>query len=144
MQIDLSTVVLTIINFGILMVVLNVLLFKPILKHMAERQARVDAGLQARAQSAQQLEQAQKALEEDEKLLRTRLHDEAEARLQEAADAARLHKETVEMDLRRRRDEALVEMNDEQQRMKQELSRELPKVIDKLGDRIGATPKVGA
>ena len=47
MQIDLSTVVLTIINFGILMVVLNVLLFKPILKHMAERQARVDAGLQA-------------------------------------------------------------------------------------------------
>ena len=144
MQIDLSTVVLTIINFGILMVVLNVLLFKPILKHMAERQARIDAGLQARAQSAQQLEQAQKALEEDEKSLRTRLHDEAEARMQEAAEAARLRKETVEMDLRRKRDEALVDMQDEQQRMKQELSRELPKVIEKLGDRIGATPKVGA
>ena len=144
MQIDLSTVVLTIINFGILMVVLNVLLFKPILKHMAERQARVDAGLQARAQSTQQLKQAQKALEEDEKSLRTRLHDEAEARMQEAAEAARLHKEMVEMDLRRKRDEALVDMQDEQQRMKQELSRELPKVIEKLGDRIGATPKVGA
>ena len=48
------------------------------------------------------------------------------------------------MDLRRRRTGALVEMNDEQQRMKQELSRELPKVIDKLGDRISATPKVGS
>ena len=62
MQIDPSTLILTIINFVVLMVLLNRFLFKPVLTHMADRQRRIDAGLSAGQQSLDELAQIQRTL----------------------------------------------------------------------------------
>ncbi len=144
MQIDLSTLILTIINFGVLMVLLHHVLFKPVLKHMAARQARIEEGLRAGQESATRLEEARVQLEENEKALRADLQTEAEELMRQAAVDARRQKEEGDADIRRRRDDALIALQDVQQTLKQELSRELPNVIDQLGERIDPKPSAGA
>ena len=98
MQIDLSTVVLTIINFGILVVVLNVLLFKLSLNTWLTSGAWT--GLQAVHSQLNSW-----GLAQSWKRIKTSCAPSswwAGSRLQRAADAARLHK-TFEMDLHNRR-----------------------------------------
>lgn len=144
MQIDLSTLALTMVSFAVLMVALNYLLFRPVLRHMQERQARVDAGVKAGRDSADRLQAMRQSMEEEEKQLRGRLHEEAEQRLREADAAARHERDMGDADVRRRRDDALIALREEQQSLKQALSRELPNVIDQLGERIDPASKVGA
>jgi F0F1-type ATP synthase membrane subunit b/b' len=46
LNIDLWTSILTVISFFLLYFLLNTFLFKPLLKFMDERKARIDAGLE--------------------------------------------------------------------------------------------------
>ena len=59
MSINLSEVILTVVNFIVLMLLLNQFLYKPVVKFMDERKARIQAGLDAQAEAEQALENCQ-------------------------------------------------------------------------------------
>ena len=62
MSIDPSTLVLMIINFIVLMLLLNKFLFKPVLGFMQQRQQRIDAGLEAGRKAKEIMQQKQEQI----------------------------------------------------------------------------------
>lgn len=144
MQIDPSTLIFTIINFVVLMVLLNRFLFKPVLTHMADRQRRIDAGLSAGQQSLDELAQIQRTLQEEAKAQRALLQQQGDERLRRAQDEAASQREAHGADLRRRRDEAILALRDEQADLSHELSLDLPSIIDRLNQKIDPENKGGA
>lgn len=144
MQIDPSTLIFTIINFVVLMVLLNRFLFKPVLTHMADRQRRIDAGLSAGQQSLDELAQIQRTLQEEAKAQRALLQQQGDERLRLAQDEAASQREAHGVELRRRRDEAILALRDEQVDLSHELSLELPSIIDRLNQKIDPENKGGA
>lgn len=65
MNIDLWTSILTVISFFLLYFLLNTFLFKPLLKFMDERKARIDAGLEEGKKAKQAKDENRRALDED-------------------------------------------------------------------------------
>lgn len=75
----------TVVNFFLLLFILRNLLYKPIVRFMDERQARIDAGLEAERR-------AQEALDSE----RAQLQDEKDRRLQQAKDSSETAKADYE------------------------------------------------
>lgn len=65
MSVDLWTVILTIASFFLLYFLLNTFLFKPLLKFMDDRKARIDAGLEEGKKAKQAMEESQRTLESE-------------------------------------------------------------------------------
>ena len=65
MSVDLWTVILTIASFFVLYFLLNTFLFKPLIKFMDDRKARIDAGLEEGKKAKQAMEESQRALESE-------------------------------------------------------------------------------
>ncbi len=65
MTIDLWTVILTIVSFFLLYFLLNTFLFKPLLKFMDERKARVEAGLEEGKKARQAKEENRRQLDDE-------------------------------------------------------------------------------
>lgn len=65
MTLDLWTVILTIVSFFLLYFLLNTFLFKPIIKFMDDRKARIEGGLEEGRKAKQAKEENQRRLEEE-------------------------------------------------------------------------------
>lgn len=65
MTIDLWTVILTIVSFFLLYFLLNTFLFKPLLKFMDDRKARVEAGLEEGKKARQAKEENRRQMEDE-------------------------------------------------------------------------------
>ena len=123
MNVQPSVLIWTVINFCILMLVLNKLLFKPLLAFMDARRKKIDDAGAARENAAREAAEARERAEEERKAAINRINDEAEATLGELRkktelDRARLERECVTLlekeradlaaegsDIRRRLDE---------------------------------------
>jgi len=144
MQIDPSTLIWTIINFLLLMVLLNRFLFKPLTKFMQERQRRIDAGLQAGRESAARLEDTQKAFLEQQQAQRITAQRQTEDALRGARDMNRRQREEHDTALRGQREAALAILREEQEQITQELYGDIPRMIDQLNDRINSQSAAGS
>lgn len=92
LSINISELVLTVLNFLLLLFVLNRLLFKPLIAFMDARQARIDAGLN-KEHSA---EDEAKSNREHNQALEEQRRREAEQRIAESgAEDQRLHEQFV-------------------------------------------------
>ena len=65
MTLDLWTVILTIVSFFLLYFLLNTFLFKPIIKFMDDRKARIEGGLEEGKKAKQAKEENRRQLEEE-------------------------------------------------------------------------------
>jgi len=65
LTLDLWTVILTIVSFFLLYFLLNTFLFKPIIKFMDDRKARIEGGLEEGRKAKQAKEENQRRLEEE-------------------------------------------------------------------------------
>ena len=65
MTLDLWTVILTIVSFFLLYFLLNTFLFKPIIKFMDDRKARIEGGLEEGKMARQAKEENRRQLEEE-------------------------------------------------------------------------------
>lgn len=65
MTVDLWTLILTVLSFFLLYILLNTFLFKPLLKFMDDRRARVNAGLEEGKKAKQAKEDNRRALDEE-------------------------------------------------------------------------------
>ena len=132
LSINPSEVIWTILSFFALLFLLNRFLYKPLVRFMDERKARIDAGLNEEAE-------ARAAIEEDER----GLEREREERLQEARNELRAEKDRSE----ERRAEALREAKQfaaetagqgqsEAAALRERTDRELQLRRDELADRL--------
>ncbi len=80
MEIDITTLIWTIISFLLFCVILNKLLYKPLVGFMDKRDARIQEGLKKEQDAKDKLESAQGRM--DEKFRQA--NDEAEAKVREA------------------------------------------------------------
>ena len=106
MSINLSEVILTVVNFIVLMLLLNQFLYKPVVKFMDERKARIQAGLDAQAEAEQALENCQQSLQAEltethqqskqlESSIWREAHGKCDALLEDAAKRAQAQKQDV-------------------------------------------------
>ena len=106
MSINLSEVILTVVNFIVLMLLLNQFLYKPVVKFVDERKARIQAGLDAQAEAEQALENCQQSLQAEltethqqskqlESSIRREAHGKCDALLEDAAKQAQAQKQDV-------------------------------------------------
>ena len=132
LSINPSEVIWTILGFFALLFLLNRFLYKPLVRFMDERKARIDAGLNEEAE-------ARAALEEDAR----GLEREREERLQEARNELRAEKDRSE----ERRAEALREAKQaavetaeqgksEAEALREQTDRELQQRRDELAERL--------
>ncbi len=132
LSINPSEVIWTILSFFALLFLLNRFLYKPLVRFMDERRARIDAGLNEEAE-------ARAALEEDAR----GLEREREERLQEAKNELRAEKDRSE----ERRAEALREAKQaavetaeqgksEAEALREQTDRELQLRREELADRL--------
>ncbi len=98
-SINLSELVWTIINFFLLLLLLKRFLYTPILRFMAERQARIDAGLEAQRA-------ARESIREQEQALAAQKADSREQAKRLAQSAAEAAGERREQSLREAREAA--------------------------------------
>ena len=120
-----KSLIVQMINFLILLVVLQRLLYKPFLAKMAERTAAIKTSLeQARAAQAA----AARQQEENEARLRAAYAEAAAIReqaLREAAEESRKHIETAHAQARKLVDETKAQLDGEIRRAREELRREV-------------------
>ncbi len=88
LEISIPTVIWTIINFFLLMFLLNKLLFKPVLKNMDERRKLVDDGLKIGHDAELKMAETTERLNSEI----TALHDEARVLIDESRSAAEKQK----------------------------------------------------
>ena len=136
LSINISELIWTIINFFLLLFVLKYLLFRPIVRFMDERQARIDAGLEAERS-------AKAALDEQALNFEERKHtalEEARALVDHAGKAAEAERaqliadakvrsadarQQAEGELRRRSEEELAALDGREDELAGELARQL-------------------
>lgn len=140
MQIDISVLIWTLINFILLMFLLNTLLFKPLLRFMADREKR--------------LSEAEENREKREKALKERLNayalaeaeekKAAKARQEEALRAsALLHQEEAEalnLRLKQERGEALEHQKTDQMEIAHAIRQGVPEALDIFNRKLKAGP----
>lgn len=113
MAIDLWTVILTIVSFFLLYFLLNTFLFKPLLKFMDDRKARVEAGLQEGKKARQAKEENQRRMEDEVR----RTGGEAKQLLTDAKSADEAERSRVLQDAR---NDAAAALKDARERVGQE------------------------
>jgi F-type H+-transporting ATPase subunit b len=131
-----KSLIVQIVNFLILLVILQRLLYKPFLAKMAERTGAIKKSLDeaqaARAEAARQQE-------ENEARLRT-AHAEAAAirdqALREAADESRKHIETAQAQSRKLVDDTKAQLEAEVRRAREELRREVSELSIAVAEKL--------
>ena len=131
-----KSLIVQIVNFLILLVILQRLLYKPFLAKMAERTGAIKKSLDeaqaARAEAARQQE-------ENEARLRT-AHTEAAAirdqALREAADESRKHIETAQAQSRKLVDDTKAQLEAEVRRAREELRREVSELSIAVAEKL--------
>jgi F-type H+-transporting ATPase subunit b len=120
-----KSLIVQLVNFVILLVILQRLLYKPLLGKMEERTAAIKASLE-QAKTAQA--QAARQQEENETRLRAAHAEAASIRQQavrEAAEEARKHIETAQAQARKLVDDTKAQLDGEIRRARDELRREV-------------------
>lgn len=120
-----KSLIVQMINFLILLVILQRLLYKPFLAKMAERTAAIKTSLE-QAKAAQAA--AARQQEENEARLRAAYAEAAAIReqaLREAAEESRKHIETAQAQARKLVDETKAQLDGEIRRAREELRREV-------------------
>lgn len=106
MSINLSEVILTVVNFIVLMLLLNRFLYQPVLRFMDARRDRIQAGLDAQTQAEQALADCQTALQEElaaehqqtkqvVAAAKRQAHDQCDVMAQEAVQQAQARKQAA-------------------------------------------------
>ena len=136
MTLDLWTVILTIVSFFLLYFLLNTFLFKPIIKFMDDRKARIEGGLEEGKKARQAKEENQRQLEEE--LRRTG----GEAK-QVLADAKSMDEADRAKALESARDDATAALKDARSRIGEEkkaaeasVSESMPELVAALTARL--------
>jgi len=117
LSINISELVLTILNFLLLWFLLNKFLFKPVIRFTEERQARINAGLEAEKNVVERQQEQQRLLEERAEQLsreldqrRSALRSESIARIEAQKDEIRRQgrdtRQSLREDIQRGADEA--------------------------------------
>lgn len=136
MQIDVSVLVWTIINFSVLMLLLGRFLFRPLIAHMKQRDAHVRQGMDAGAESRSRLENAGLAhkTEQDDRIRAAQkaLQDQ----LREQADDGRRRLEAGDMALRTRREEAMAAFQQEHENLVRALSADIPQTMEAINRKL--------
>ena len=135
-SINISELIWTVINFFLLLFLLNRFLFKPVTSFMENRQARIDAKLKEEQDAKAVIE------ENDERLLEEKARSREEAKTILAQNAEELEKRNAEtmqeakkasVQNRRTSEEALAE---KQKRTAEQLRTETPELAALLAERL--------
>ena len=136
LEISIPTLIWTLINFLILLFVVNKFLFKPVLRFMDDRQERINKKLKIKSD-------ADKALEEDELRLQDELSD-ANSRAFGMVQNARKEAETerdkaikdADMSAARELEESKDRVSEEEKLAKEKLNEQMPDYVDILKQKI--------
>ena len=135
-SINVSELIWTVINFLLLLFLLNRFLFKPVTTFMADRQARIDAGLRKEQDAKDEIEKNNERLleekarsREEARQLLTRNTEELEAY---SAETLREAKKTAVQN-RKEKEEALKE---KQEKTGEELRQSAPELAAILAERL--------
>ncbi|HPF54092.1 MAG TPA: hypothetical protein P5116_05240 [Eubacteriales bacterium] len=136
MNIDFSVLIWTIVDFLILMVLLNLVLYRPILRHMNERRKRTDEGVEAGRL-------AEKTLDERSQTLNNELDSERkQAALQcqqSASDTARFREEAfaaAELGVADKRDEVKAKLKATEKELIAELTPDMDELAKLLAVKL--------
>ena len=136
LSINLWDLLWTFVNFFLLYLVLNKLLYQPIIRCMDQRRARVQAGLdaEAAAREAIALNEAQLQAEKDQcRREARRLMDEAQA---QAAEQRQSQSAQLRQEAQRRREETRQEARSQQVRDAERLAAREAELAALLADRL--------
>ena len=135
-SINLSELIWTIINFFLLMFLLKRFLYTPILRFMAARQARVDAGLEAERSAQAQVQENDQRLADEKAASR----EEAKRILNTAGEAARQRREETLSQAReaagKARQQAQAELTASCEDERDRLSQARPELAELLAQRL--------
>ncbi|MBQ9250030.1 MAG: F0F1 ATP synthase subunit B [Oscillospiraceae bacterium] len=135
-SINLSELIWTIINFFLLMFLLKRFLYTPILRFMAARQARVDAGLEAERSAQAQVQENDQRLADE----KTASREEAKRILNTAGEAARQRREETLSQAReaagKARQQAQAELTARCEDERDRLSQARPELAELLAERL--------
>lgn len=130
MTIQLSIIVWTLICFCLLALILNKLLFKPMLAFMDERRARIEKAAEKKAEMDNAAREYENKLSEAEKTFRKNEADRAAALISDAREKSRAEVEAAEAENKKRLELAASDIEYE----KDELSEKLGKSVDSLAE----------
>ena len=135
-SINLSELIWTIINFFLLMFLLKRFLYTPILRFMAARQARVDAGLEAERSAQAQVQENDQRLADE----KTASREEAKRILNTAGEAARQRREKTLSQAReaagKARQQAQAELTARCENERDRLNQARPELAELLTERL--------
>lgn len=130
MTIQLSIIVWTLICFCLLTLILNKLLFKPMLAFMDERRARIEKAAEKKAEMDNAAREYENKLSEAEKTFRKNEADRVAALISDAREKSKAEVEAAEAENKKRLELAASDIEYE----KDELSEKLGKSVDSLAE----------
>lgn len=136
MSINFSVLAWTIINFVVLMLLLNRFLYQPIAAFMQQRQQRIDEGIAQGQQSQQQLSAAQKDLHNQRKTWRLQEQKSAEEALRQTLISSQQQSDAQAAAAKTKRYAAIEEFNQEQETLEKQLAERIPEVMEVLSRRL--------
>ena len=136
MSIDPSTLVLMIINFVVLMLLLNIFLFKPVLNFMQQRQQRIDAGKNAGEKATELVQQKKDEISAMKAAARKDSAQRIAAAARESDEAVKQSvKQQAKLIEKRRQDEAAKLYAEEEQLVKA-VEQDIDSFVGMLQDRL--------
>lgn len=130
MTIQLSIIVWTLICFCLLTLILNKLLFKPMLRHIDERRARIEKAADKKAEMDNAAREYENKLKEAEENLRKNEAERAAAAISRCREKSRADIASAEAESKKRLELAISDIEYE----KGELNEKLGKSVDKLAE----------
>ncbi len=126
--IDARLILIQVVNFGLLMAALTYLLYKPVLKLLAEREAKIAKGIE----DAKAAETALASAEEEKKGIVSAANKEAEAMTARAAEHAEGKAEQIVADAHKKAEQVIKDAGDRGSEMKAQVLKETEAEIAKL------------
>ena len=136
LEISIPTLIWTLINFLILLFVVNKFLFKPVIKFMDERQGRIDKKLKVKSD-------ADKVFEEDDLRLKKELSDTSDKAYEAVQNAKKEAESKTEETLKDLRTKVASEIEtskdkvlQEEKQAEEKLDEQMPEYVDLLKKKI--------
>ena len=126
--IDARLILIQVVNFGLLMVALTYLLYKPVLKMLAERQEKIAQGIK----DAEEAGKARLSAEEEKKGIIASANKEAEAMSTRATEHAASKAEEIVSDAQKKAEQVIKDAADRSSEMKAQALKESEAEIAKL------------
>ena len=136
MEINISELIITIVNFVVLMLLLNKFLYRPLVRFMDERKARIEAGMEEESKAKRELD----ACEEERKQARSehnqKAHELVAASKREArAQCAAMYRE-ANAEARDQKLEVRERLNQERSADYQQIQAFVPELVALLADHM--------